>query len=84
MRVVIHAQDLSGRNDDGYYTKADISSALDIFFNSSSAVNYSDADAEHVFTRQDAEGIFGLDGQVTFYNADGEKVVITLDPSKSA
>ena len=83
MRVVIHAQDLSGRRDDGYYTKSDISTALDIFFDSSSAINYSDADAEHVLTRQNAEGIFGQDGQVTFFNADGEKVVITLDPSKT-
>lgn len=32
MRVIVYAQDLSGRNDDGYYSKPDISSALDIFF----------------------------------------------------
>lgn len=84
MRVVIHAQDLSGRRDDGYYTKPDIVTALDIFFDTPSAINFSDADAEHMLTREDVEAIFSQDGQVSFYNADGEKVVISLDPSKSA
>jgi len=84
MSVIVYAQDLSGRKDDGYYTKPDISAALDIFFDTPSTVNFVDDGAEHVLSREDAEAIFAQDGRISFYNADGEKVVITRDPSRSA
>jgi hypothetical protein len=82
MRVVIFAQDLSSRNDDGYYTKPDISSALDIFFPSGQADAFLDADGENALSRNDAEAIFQQDKKVIFYNEAGEKVVISQDPSK--
>lgn len=82
MRVVVYAQDLSSRKDDGYYTKPDISEALDIFFDAATA-NFIDDEAEHALSRQDAEALFDQDGKISFYNADGEKVVITRDPSWS-
>jgi len=81
MRVVVYAQDLSGRRDDGYYTKPSLSDALDIFFGTAGNGAFVDEDAEHPMTRGDAEALFETDSRVTFYNADGEKVVISLDPS---
>ena len=84
MRVVVFAQDLSGRNDDGYYTKPELSLALDIFFASKNPNAFSDVDGEHPLTREDAEGIFKLDKKVIFYNEDGEKVVISYDPSEQS
>ena len=83
MRVVVHAQDLSGRRDDGYYTKPDLPSALDIFFERVPAENFLDDAAEHTLSREDAEAMFNQDSKVSFYNADGEKVIITHDPSQS-
>ena len=82
MRVVIYAQDLSGRNDDGYYTKPDLSSALEIFFNSSKPEAFLDSDGENPLSRSDAEEIFRQDRKVTFYNETGEKVVISKDHSR--
>jgi len=81
MRVVIYAEDLSGRKDDGYYTKPDVSAALDIFFKSDDEQNFYDSDTEEVLTRAEAEELFREDGRLTFYNGEGEKVVIALDPS---
>jgi len=81
MRVVIYAQDLSGRNDDGYYTKPDLSSALDVFFDPEKVDTFLDGEGENSLLREDAEKIFLQDKRVTFYNSDGEKVVITYDPS---
>lgn len=83
MQVVIYAQDLSGRQDDGYYTKPSIGDALDIFFTSGADEAFVDEDAEHPMTRGDAEAAFAQEKRVTFYNADGEKVVISLDPAKA-
>jgi hypothetical protein len=81
MRVVIYAQDLSARKDDGYYTKPDLSSALDIFFSTEEADIFLDGDGTAILLRGDAEEIFRQDRRVTFYNSDGEKVVISYDPS---
>jgi len=81
MRVVIYAQDLSGRNDDGYYTKPDLSSALDISFDPEKVDAFLDDDGEHPLLREDAEEIFRQDKRVTFYNSEGEKIVISNDPS---
>lgn len=81
MRVVIYAQDLSGRNDDGYYTKPDLSSALDIFFDPEKVDAFLDDEGENPLLREDAEEIFRQDKRVTFYNSEGEKVVISYDPS---
>ena len=81
MRVVIYAQDLSGRNDDGYYTKPDLTSALDIFFDQEKAGVFLDDEGESPLMRGDAEEIFRQDKRVTFYNSEGEKVVISYDPS---
>lgn len=83
MTVVIYAQDLSGRKDDGYYTKPDIGNALDIFFDSQGSANFSDHDGENPIAREDAEAIFQQDKRVTFYNSDGEKIVISHDASSS-
>lgn len=81
MRVVVYAQDLSGRNDDGYYTKPDLSSALDIFFNPENIEAFLDDEGESPLLRENAEEIFLQDNRVTFYNSAGEKVVISYDPS---
>lgn len=80
MSVIIYAQDLSGRKDDGYYTKPDISAALDIFFTTDKTSAFLDSDAEHPLGRSDAEAIFHQDRRVSFYNEDGEQVVISIDP----
>ena len=45
MTVVVYAQDLSGRRDDGHYTKPDIAAALEVFFSPSDAGNFIDAEA---------------------------------------
>lgn len=79
MRVVIYAQDLSGRKDDGYYTKPDISSALDIFFDPEKIDTFLDNEGDNPLLREDAEAIFKQDKRVTFYNSEGEKVVISYD-----
>ncbi len=81
MRVVIYAQDLSGRQDDGYYTKPDLSSALDIFFGPEKVDTFLDDDGDSPLLREHAEEIFRLDRRVTFYNSEGEKVIISYDPS---
>jgi len=83
MRVVVYAEDLSGRRDDGYYTKRSIAAALDIFFSAGSSPNFTSSEGEDELTRADAEAMFDQDKRVTFYNADGEKVVISLDPCAS-
>jgi hypothetical protein len=84
MMVVVYAQDLSGRRDDGYYTKPDIAAALEIFFTPPDAGNFLDVEAEIPLTREEAREIFEIDGRVAFYNEDGEKVVISRDISKAA
>jgi len=81
MRVVVYAQDLSGRRDDGYYTKPDITSALDLFFAGGTAKHYFDQEGNHEVSREDAEAIFKTDGRVTFYNEDTEKIVLVTDVS---
>ncbi len=81
MRVVIYAQDLSGRNDDGYYTKPDLSSALDIFFDPEKVDIFLDDEGDNPLPREEAEEIFRQDKRVTFYNSEGERVVISYDPS---
>ena len=81
MKVVVYAQDLSGRRDDGHYTKPDIDSALDLFFSGADAKNYLDDSCEEEMSREDAEGIFSVDRRVTFYNESGEKTVIAADAS---
>jgi hypothetical protein len=83
MQVVVYAQDLSGRRDDGHYTKPSISEALDIFFSAPEEINFLDDSGEHSIDRTEAEAIFDQDSEVSFYNADGEKVVISLDVSRS-
>lgn len=79
MQVIVYAEDLSGRRDDGYYTKSDISAALDIFFSTEGSQNFTDRDSEYEISRHEAEAAFRQENRVTFYNADGEKVVISLD-----
>ena len=81
MRVIVYAEDLSGRKDDGYYSKPDLASALEIFFGVGEVGMFLDPDVEHRLSRDEAEGIFDADGRVTFYNDDGEKVVISADPT---
>ena len=84
MRVVVFAEDRSGRRDDGYYTKPSISAALDIFFSADASPNYTSSEGEGELSRAAAEAIFNQDKRVSFYNADGEKVVISLDPCGAA
>lgn len=81
MRVIIYAQDLSGRKDDGYYSKPGLASALDIFFGPDAGVNTMDADGEDTLSREDAEALFSSDRRLTFYNEAGERVIISADPS---
>lgn len=78
MTVIVYAEDLSGRRDDGYYTKPDIEVALDIFFEPDRS-NFLEADCENPITRGEARSFFDLEKRVTFFNEDGEKVVISLD-----
>ena len=79
MRVIVYAEDLSGRKDDGYYSKPDLASALDVFFGAGAGINTIDADGEDELNREDAEAMFNSDKRVTFYNEDGERVVISAD-----
>ena len=81
MTVVVYAQDLSGRRDDGHYTKPDIGAALEIFFSAHDATNFMEADTEAPISIEEAREIFEIEGQVCFYNEDGEKVIITRDPT---
>jgi len=82
MRVIVFAEDLSGRRDDGYYTKPDLNSALDLFFCPGGSKLFIDTDGSDEMTREDAKAAFDIDGKVTFYNEDGERTVITRDPSR--
>lgn len=84
MRVVVFAEDRSGRCDDGYYTKPSISEALDIFFADRASPNFTNSEGEDALSRADAEAMFDQEKRVTFYNVDGEKVVISLDPTASS
>ena len=79
MSVLVYAEDRSGRQDHGYYSKAKFSSALDLFLAHPEESIFFDADCETVMARSEAESIFETEGAVVFFNADGEKVVITLD-----
>ena len=82
MRVIVYAQDLSGRRDDGYYTKPDIASATAIFFIPSGPKNFRDADGDHEITVDEAEDIFRADNRVEFFNEDGERIVISSDANE--
>ncbi|WP_420381826.1 hypothetical protein [Novosphingobium sp.] len=82
MRVIVYAEDLSGRNDDGYYSKPDLASALEIFFGTSEFGMFLDRDGEQRLSRNEAEGIFDADRRVTFFNDEGEKVTISVDPTE--
>jgi hypothetical protein len=82
MRVIVFAEDLSGRRDDGYYTRPDISAALDIFYAHPDEVNFVDPDGQEPITRSDVEAIFKIEGKATFFNGAGEKVIITLDSAR--
>lgn len=78
MTVIVHAQDGSGRGD-GYYAKPDLATALDPFFGPDCDPHYADADGEEQVTREDVAGTFDQQGETSFYNEDGERVVITAD-----
>jgi len=77
MRVIVHAEDNTGRGD-GYYTKEGVADALDVFFRPGSP-QYLDSDCEEELTRSDVEETFQREREVVFYGEDGEKVTITLD-----
>ena len=79
MPVIIYAEDLSGRRDDGHYTKPDIDIALDIFFSTKHSRNFLEPECENPFSRDEAKDIFLLEKRVVFFNEEGEKVVISLD-----
>ena len=81
MRVIVYAQDLSGRRDDGYFTKPDAASALDIFFDVGGVTAFLDAEGENPLNRKDAELILEQDRRVKFFNENGEEVIISIDPS---
>ena len=81
MSVIVFAQDLSSRRDDGHYSKPDLASALGIFFGNPAAANFMDSGGQDELAREDAEAIFQQDGRVIFFNEDGEKVVIASDPT---
>ena len=82
MRVIVYAEDLSGRMDDGHYSAVDLSAALDIFFAPDAGVNTLDRDGQDTLDRAEAEALFTQERRVTFYNADGEKVVLSADPTR--
>jgi len=79
MRVVVFAEDLSGRRDDGYYTKPTLAEALSLFFSDAGSNNFLDAEGNDEFTREDAEVAFEQSKRITFYNEEGEKIVIAAD-----
>jgi hypothetical protein len=80
MRVIVHAEDSTGRGD-GYYTKEGVAEALDIFFRAGSVL-YHDRDCEEEVSRSDVEEAFERDRETVFYGEDGDKVTITLDWSR--
>lgn len=77
MRIIVHAEDRSGRGD-GYYTKESIGDALDVFFRDGSDV-YRDSDCEEPMTRSEAEEIFRRDREVVFHGEDGDRITLALD-----
>lgn len=81
MRVIVFAEDLSGRGDDGHYTVPSAEAAFEIFFGSEDEQNFADQDGENPVSREEIEEIFSQDRRVTFFNSNGEKVVISLDPA---
>lgn len=58
------------------FVKPSLNAALDCFFG---APQYRDAYEAEGMTRAEAHARFAVDGQVMFYNADGEKTVISRD-----
>lgn len=81
MRVIVYAEDLSGRRDDGHYSAVDLAAALDIFFAPDAGKNTIDRDGEDTLDRGEAEAMFTQERRVTFYNAEGERVVLSADPT---
>jgi hypothetical protein len=79
MRVIVYAQDLSGRKDDGHYTRPSLDSALDLFFGGDGGDVFGDEDGTRPLSRAEAVEIFATDNRVAFFNVDGEKVVISRD-----
>jgi uncharacterized cupin superfamily protein len=75
MTVIVHAEDKSGRGD-GYYTKSSLKEALDVFY-TGEATYYLDRDGEEEAERDWLEELHVVNGQVTFYNEDGESITIT-------
>jgi len=78
MTVIVHAEDRSGRGD-GYYTKPDLSTALDGFFGPASETLYADPDGDEAVTREDVAATFDQQGEIAFYNEDGDRFLITKD-----
>lgn len=78
MQVIVHVEDHGGRGD-GYYTKPDLQSALDIFFGLRSEPVYADQDAENPLDLATAIDVFAEENEVVFYNDDGERVRIVRD-----
>jgi len=81
VRVIVYAEDLSGRRDHGHYSKPDLASAMDIFFAPGVGGHTLDRDGEDTLDRAEVEALFAQERRVTFYNADGERVVISADPT---
>ena len=84
MRVIVHSEDLSGRDDTGLYSKSSIDEALDCFYVGSD-LYYSTADSDEGeddrISREDAKAAFEAQGEVVFYASDGARTRIVRDIS---
>ena len=79
MTVIVYAEDKSGRIGFGQYTMPSIEQAFANFsFADGGDAYFADADGEEPLSASEALAVFKAEGEVTFYNDEGEKVRFTL------
>jgi len=80
MTVIVYAEDKSGRIGFGQYTVPSIEQAFANFsFADAGDTYFSDVDGEEPLSASEALAVFKAEGEVTFYNDEGEKVRFTLE-----
>ncbi len=79
MTVIVYAEDKSGRIGFGQYTVPSIEQAFANFtYVDDGATYFADAEGEEPLPASEALAVFAANGEVTFYNDEGEKVRFTL------
>lgn len=63
------------------YTQNSIEEALDVFFVGDQPDAYWDEDGEEPISRAEADEFLREERGLRFYNSEGERTVLTLDPS---